>query len=222
MRMNMDNNTPQYPYPVTIEVAEMSRFARVQLLVRVLVVAAFGMVHESGPGLFSLLYFILPVVAAVLITQRTGAGYLDRDAPWLISFLEWVVGFYAYMLFVTDRFPLDARGRAVRLNVAVQGTPTVGRALLRLVTSLPQLVVLFVLGLVSLVVAVIAAAGILLFEGYPKPLRGFQRGVLGSIARLFSYHASLVQTYPPLGINDQTPAPPDEPVEPPTPAAEHA
>lgn len=215
----MENKTSQFTYPVRIEVAVPARFARVQLLVRVLVVAAFGMIHESGPGLFGLLYFGLPVVAAVLITQRNGAGYLERDAPWLISALEWVVGFYAYMLFVTDKFPLDAQGRAVRLNVSVQGSPTVGRALLRLVTSLPQLVVLLFVGLASFVIAVIAAAGILLFESYPESLRAFQREVVGWIARLFSYHASLVETYPPLGFTNQAPERPNQPAEPLQPTA---
>ena len=199
----METDSTQAAYPVRIEVQTPAKFERVQLLVRLLVLIAFGMIHESGLGLFGLVYFLLPVVAAVLITQRGGEGYLDRDAPWLVSALEWVVGFYAYMLFVTDRFPLDKRERALQLHVAVDGHPSVGSALARLLASLPQLVVLFFVGLVSAVVSVIAAVGILLFETYPEALRTFQQEVVSWLARLFAYHGSLVQKYPPFGFGHE-------------------
>jgi hypothetical protein len=196
----MEMEATQAAYPVRIEVQPPATFKRVQLLVRLLVLVAIGMIHESGPGLFGLVYFLLPVVAAVLITQRGGAGYLERDAPWLCSVLEWVVGFYAYMLFVTDTFPLDKRDRVLQLRVAVDGHPSVGSALARLLASLPQLIVLFFVGIISGIVAVIAAIGILLFETYPEALRSFQQEVVGWLARLFAYHGSLVQKYPPFGF----------------------
>ncbi len=196
----METDLTQAAYPVRIEVQTPAKFKRVQLLVRILVLVAFGMIHESGPGLFGLVYFLLPVVAAVLITQRGGTGYLERDAPWLVSALEWVVGFYAYMLFVTDTFPLDRRERALQLHVAVDGHPSVGSALARLLASLPQLVVVFFVGLVSALVALIGAVSILLFETYPEALRSFQKDVVAWLARLFAYHGSLVQKYPPFGF----------------------
>lgn len=196
----METESVQVAYPVRIEVEAPAKFKRVQLLVRLLVLVAIGMIHESGPGLFGLVYFLLPVVAAVLITQRGGTGYHERDAPWLVSVLEWVLGFYAYMLFVTDTFPLDKRERALRLHVDLDGHPSVGSALARLLASLPQLVVLFFVGIVSAVVSVIGAIGILLFETYPDALRSFQHEVVAWLARLFAYHGSLVQKYPPFGF----------------------
>jgi hypothetical protein len=215
--MAMTTDELRNEYPVRIDLTAPVHFDRIQLLVRALIFVAFGMIHESGSGLFACLYVVLPAVAAVLITHRGGAGYLERDAPGLISVLEWVIGFYAYMLFVTDTFPLDTRARAIRLRVSVAGTPTVGRALLRLVTSVPHLIVLAFVGLASFVIGVIAAVGILLFERYPEPLRAFQQDVTAWIARLFAYHACLVQSYPPLAFSDATrskPRTPDEPVHP--------
>jgi hypothetical protein len=156
------------------------------------------MLHRSEIGLFGLLYFILPAVAAILITHRGGAKYLELDAPWLVSFLEWVVGFYAYMLFVSDAFPLGRRERAVRLHVSAGGEPTVGSALARLVTSIPHLLALVLLGIPSIVIGVIAAFSILLFESYPEAMRTFQLDVAARIARLFAYHGSVVDAYPAL------------------------
>jgi hypothetical protein len=200
----VSNPSAGFSYPVRVDIEAPTQFQRVQLFVRILVLIAFGMIHQSGIGLFGLLYVLLPIVAAVLITHRGGAGYLERDASWLVAVLEWVVAFYAYMLFVTDAFPLDSRGRPVRLRVATQGAPSVGSALLRLVTSLPQLVVLMILGFIAVVLALFAAVGILLFGHYPAAMRAFQQEVVARGARLFSYHASLVQQYPPLSSPRET------------------
>jgi Domain of unknown function (DUF4389) len=131
------------------------------------------------------------------------------DAPWLVSLLEWVVGFYAYMLFVTDAFPLGRRERAVRLHVTAGGAPSVGSSLSRLVTSIPHLLVLVLLGIPSIVIGVIAAFNILLFESYPEAMHSFQRDIAARIARLFAYHASLVDAYP--APDFATPPKPTEP-----------
>lgn len=181
---------------VEIDVPPHAPWKRVHLLVRALVWVALGMVHESGPSLFGLLYFFLPVVAAILIAQRGGTRYLESAAPGLVWLLEWVVGFYAYMLFVCDVFPLGKHERAVRLHVTPSGDPTAASALLRLVTSLPHLVVLVLVGIASVFVALIAALSVLLFETYPEAMRSFQRDFTGRLARLLAYHASLVATFP--------------------------
>ncbi|HKU37245.1 MAG TPA: DUF4389 domain-containing protein, partial [Polyangiales bacterium] len=189
---------------VRVEVAPAAQFQRVHLLLRVLVVAALSMLHGSDLGLFGLLYFFLPVIAAILVAQRGAARYLGSDASWLVPLLEWVLGFYAYMLFVTDVFPLGQAERAVRLRVSAAGSPSVGSALLRLLTSIPFLLVLLLIGLGSFVISVIAALNILLFQSYPRAMRSFQQDVIGWMARLFAYHASLVEDYPSLSYAART------------------
>jgi hypothetical protein len=191
-------------YPVKIVVRQPERFERVQVLVRVLVCAAFGLIHQSGFGLFGISYFLLPVAAAVLIQSRSPDGFLTRDTPWLILLLEWLVGFYAYMFFVTDSFPLDAPSRAVRLRVSVGGTPSVGSALLRLLSSLPHLIVLVFIGLVAGLVNLLAAVSILFTEHYSEGLQSFQERVVAWVARVLAYHASLVAEYPPPRLGDRS------------------
>jgi hypothetical protein len=191
-------------YPVKIVVRQPERFERVQVLVRILVCAAFGLIHQSGFGLFGISYFLLPVVAAVLIQSRSPEGFLTRDTPWLISLLEWLVGFYAYMFFVTDNFPLDAPGRSVRLRVSAGGAPSVGSALLRLLSSLPHLLALALIGIAAGFVNLVAAVSVLFSEHYSEGLQSFQERVVAWVARVLAYHASLVAEYPPLRLGDRS------------------
>lgn len=196
----LPSSTPSRP--VSLELQMPERFDRIQLLLRVLISIAFGMLHRSSASLFGALYFCLPVLAAVLISRRQGVGFLTQDAPWLTSLLEWVVGFYAYMLCVTDRFPLGAQERVVHLHVQTSGTPTVAGALGRLVRSVPHALVLMVLGVLSCLIWVVAALAILFTEHYPVSLHTYQRQLVGWMARLFAFHASLIASYPPFALAD--------------------
>lgn len=189
-------------YPVAFEAWLPSRFDRVQLLLRLLVAIAIGTLHQSLAGLFGVLYLFLPITAAILLSRKQGAQYLADDSDWISSTLEWVLGLYAYLLFVTDRFPLGRRDRTARLYVYGAGHPTVGSALMRLFTSLPHALVLALLGMVTCVVSLVAAVFVLFTERYPESLHGFQREVVGWLARMLAYHASLVQVYPPFSFGE--------------------
>lgn len=207
---------PQEPnlhaaYPVTVATRLPLRYEKIQVLLRVLVCIAIGVFLQSTGGPLGLLYLSLPIAAAVLITRRGAHGYLTQDARWLGNLLEWVVGLYAYLLFVTDRFPLDVADRSVRMQVQPQGAPSVGRALARLVTSIPLAIVLALLLVASLVVWIIAAVAILFDERYPDQLRRFQYNVVTFLGRWLAYHASLVEFWPPFDFWSQPTEPPTGP-----------
>ena len=176
---------------LVIDLEAPPRFKRIGLLLRLLIAISAGSVlHAIGwPG--AVLYFALPTLAAVLISQHTAAGYFTRDAPALTRVLSWLVGFHAYMGLVSDRFPLAAPDEPVRFEGEPRGTPTLGAALARLVYSLPALIVLWLL----------AAVAILFVEHYPPSWWRFQCGVLRFGARLLVYHASLVDETPPLRVD---------------------
>jgi hypothetical protein len=195
-------------YPVTLELQLEERFERMQLLLRLLVCMAIGVLHQSMGGIFGALYLLLPVVVAILISRKGGAGFLDEDSHWLVLSLEWVIGLYAYLLFVTDRFPLPSQPRHARLIVQPTGTPSVGHALARLLLSIPHAFVLAILGLVSGIVWLLAAVMILFTERYPSGLHAFQRKYVAWMARFFVYHASLVEAYPPFSFDDHRRTPP--------------
>ena len=195
-------------YPVTVETRLPARFDRVQLLVRMLVLSVIGVLHQTTGGLLGALYLALPVIVTVLLVQKGRSRFLSEDVRWLVAVLEWVVAVYAYLLFVTDRFPLPSNERAVRVVVRSDATPTAGRAALRLVTSVPHAIVLAILGIAASLIGFVAAVSILLVERYPEALWTFQRDVLAWMTRLFAYHSSLVDTYPPFSLGTADAVPP--------------
>ena len=180
-----------------LDVSYPQRFDRVQVVLRVVIIWLVALV---GIPFGWILYLGFPVLAAVLVSQKDGARYLDEDGPRVRRWLGWVVAVMAYMWQLTDRLPA-AGEEPVRFEVEPSGTPTPGSALLRIVTAIPSAFVLAVLMFVSAIVWVIAAVWILIAETYPESLYGFQRGVVRWTARLLAYLASLVESYPPFRLD---------------------
>lgn len=189
------------PYPVDLELSTPPRFERIQLLLRLVILIAIGAAGMSMGWLSSMLYLLLPVFAAVAISSLGTEGYLARVGGPLGRVIGWVAAFYAYMLLVTDRFPTGAESTVVRLQIAPTGRPTIGSALLRWITSIPSAFVLAILGIVSGLLCFIAVVSILVSETEPAGIVRYQVGILRWQARLFAYHASLVQEYPPFALD---------------------
>jgi hypothetical protein len=198
-------------YPVFFAVTRPERFDRVQIALRVALLVVLSFVGVTMGVLFALLYLGLPLIAAILLSQRGPSRFLAEGAPRLAAALRWIMGAYAYMALLTDRLPGDPES-GVRFAVepgawstpAGGGGPTVGTALLRVIYSLPSALVLGVLGIVSWIVWIVAAIAILIGETYPEGLHDFQCGVLRWQARLLAYHASLVEPYPPFSLDTGT------------------
>jgi Domain of unknown function (DUF4389) len=188
------------PYPVDIEVVAPAEFSRLQLVLRIAFGIAIGYVGISLGWLFGLLYLVLPLFAAIVVSDRGGAAFVERSRP-LQRVLRWVVAFYGYLFFVTDRFPTDTELVELRVEIQPVGTPTVGSALGRLLTSIPATLVLAILFFASCLIAFVAAIAVLLARRYPPSLHAFQCAVLRWQARLLVYHASLVDVYPPFAFD---------------------
>jgi hypothetical protein len=178
------------PYPVQLEVTSPARFDRMQLLLRVLISMALGFIGITTGWFKSLLYIVLPVLAAIGIGPKAW-----RPVTWLLSFS-------AYMLLLTDRFPLDD-DTGVRIEMQPTGHPTPGSALLRLITSLPSAIAWSFLGFVSCVLWFVGAIAILIGGPMPRGILDFQAGFLRWQARLLAYHASLVDEYPPFSFGER-------------------
>ena len=195
-------------YPVTFDVARPEKFERPQVFLRILVAVILSILGGALGWIFGLVYLVLPVVAAIFISQKGGEKYLAEDGPRVTGWLRWIVAFYAYLGILTDRFPSEKPEEIVRFEVQTGGTPTVGSALLRLIYSIPSAFVLSILSIASAVIWIIAAVMVLVQENYADGLYNFQRGILRWEARLLGYHASLVEQYPPFALDtDGEPAP---------------
>jgi hypothetical protein len=180
---------------VQFDVSRPSQYDRVQLALRLLVMIVLGVVGAPLGWIFGFLYLGLPALAAAVTSQRGGVGYRDEMGPRLARGFDWLLALHAYLALLTDRFP-SAANLGVTFEVAPHGEPTVKSSLLRLITSLPTAIVLWLLALVSAPVWVVSAIFILARGNYPTALFDFQRGVLRLFARFLAYHASLVDAGP--------------------------
>ena len=180
-------------YPVTFEVTRPAKFERPQVFIRIVAYILLQMVY-------SLAYLGLPSIAALWISQKGSQRYIDEDGPKLTGWLRWINALTAYTYFLTDRFPSD-EDTSVRYEIQPASTPSVGAALLRLITSIPSAFVVGILIWVAGIVWLVAAVMVLIQETYPEGLYDFQCGVVRWQARLLAYHASLVDAYPPFAFD---------------------
>lgn len=187
-------------YPVQVEVAPTVRFERIQLVLRIVLAIVLAWIGITAGWLVCMLYATLPLIAAIAISATTGDRYLGDMAPRLWCVLAWLLQLAAFMVLLTDRFP-TRDGDDVRIDIRFTGRPSIGSALLRLLTSIPSGLVLCVLWFVSAILWVIAAGLVLIGGPMPGSILAFQRGVLCWQARLVAYHASLVEEYPPFSFD---------------------
>ena len=195
-------------YPVAFDVERPPTFQRAHVFLRVALLVVIGWIgHPLG-----LLWLGLPVVAAILVSQKGGQRYLDEDGPKITRVLNWLVDLAAYLTLLTDRLPGQG-GHPVRFEVERSGSPTVGSALLRILSAIPSLIAFAILAFVGAIVWVIAAVLVLADEGYPEGLWRFQRGIVRWEACLLAYLASLVDRYPPFELEkgSVSPAAPSSP-----------
>ncbi len=183
-------------HPVQLRVVPAPRLARIHVVIRLVLLAALGTIGCSS--LYWLLYLALPALAALAVSQRGSERYLAEDGPRLLRALRWVAGAYAYLWLLTDEFPTTQAAGAVELEVATGGAPTPGSALLRLVYSLPALVLLAILSFAAGVLWIVAALWILVAQRTPAALADFFALVLAYQFRLVAYHLSLVDRDPSL------------------------
>jgi hypothetical protein len=205
-------------YPVTFDVQPPKEFDKAQVALRIVIVAVLAILQIGGI-VFGGAYLILPVVAAILISQKGAEQYLAEAEAGPTKWLRYILGFYSYMALATDKVPTQAPEEVVDLNVQTTGSPTVGSALLRIILAIPHAFVLGLLGIAFGVVWIIAAISILLNGTYPDWASSFIRGYMRWTARVMAYMASLADEYPPFSFeNGGAPAlpqpgetPPSEP-----------
>jgi hypothetical protein len=178
--------------PVHFDAARPARYDGAQLLIRILLMIALGVVGAPLGWVFSLLYLGLPLVAAAVIGGRGAEAYRTDVAPTLLRVLRWIVGIHAYLGLVTDRMPTREQELVVRFELTPSGSHSAGRALLHLVTSIPVAIVLWLFSVVSTVLWIVGAITVLVSRTVPEGIVAFQRGMLRMFAELLLHHASLL------------------------------
>jgi hypothetical protein len=183
------------PFPVTFDVERPPVFRRAHVFLRIVLLVVIGWIGHP----FGLLWLGLPVVAAILVAQKSGQRYLDENGPTVSRVLGWILAVLAYVALLTDSLPGEGE-RPARFEVDRSGSPTVGSALLRILYAIPSVIVLAILGFVGAIVWVIAVVGVLVRESYPDGLWRFLLGIVRWEACLLAYLASLTDHYPPFTL----------------------
>ena len=137
-------------------------------------------------------------MAALRISQKGAAGYFAEDGPRALPVLHWLATAYAYLWLLTDEPPSDLHEPAgpVELGLETTGSPNAGTALLRLVYSLPALLVMAVLSAIGFALWIVGAVGVLLVRRVPHVIADFLEMTVRYQFRLVAYHLSLVDRYP--------------------------
>jgi hypothetical protein len=181
--------------PVVFDLERPPAFHRAHVLLRVALLVVIGWIgHPLG-----LLWIGIPVVAAILVSQKGGQRYLDEDGPTVTRVLNWILDVTAYIALLTDRLPGPGE-HPVRFEVERSGAPTTSSTLLRVLSVIPSLIVFAFLMFVGGIVWVIAVVCVLVSERYPAGMWRFLRGLLRWEACVVAYLASLVDRYPPFTL----------------------
>jgi Domain of unknown function (DUF4389) len=189
-------------YPVEFEIERPAVFDRSHVFLRIAMLIVIGwIVHPVG-----LLWLGLPVVAAILISQKGGQRYLNEDGPRVARALNWIVDLVAYIALLTDQLP-SRDEHPVRFAVERTGSPTRRSALLRIVYAIPSLIVLAILTWVGTIVWVFAMVLVFFTGRYPERWWHFLCGIVGWEARVVAYLASLVDRYPPFALASEAVSP---------------
>ena len=180
-------------HPVQLSISSTEPRARIHVLLRLLILALASAIGCSS--VYWLLYLALPVAVALALSSHGPRRYLDEDAPRILRVLSWLASAYAYLWMLTDGGP-DEHARAVELRVEVTGQPSPRSALMRLLSSIPALILLVLLSIVAALLWVLGAIGILVAKRMPQAAADFLELTLRYQFRLFAYHLSLVEAYP--------------------------
>lgn len=202
-------------YPAVFDVQRpTAQFERGQVALRILIIIVLYWLLN---GVVGAAYLVLPILAAILISQKGAERYLAEANQGPVTWLRLIMGFYSYVALLTDKLPLEKPEEVVSFNVQPNGSPTVGSALMRIILAIPHAFVLGILGFIFAIVWLIAVISILINGAYPDWAFNYIRGYLRWNARVLAYMTSLVDEYPPFSFENGGAAPAPPPSE--TPAA---
>jgi hypothetical protein len=193
-------------YPATFDVHPPQEYDKAQVVLRVLILIVLS-IFQISSLVFGGAYLIFPILAAVMVSQKGGATYLQDAEQGPTKWLRYLLMFYAYIGLGTDKFDTEKPEQVIQFNVRTTGEPTVGSALLRIILGIPQAFVLAIVGIAFFFVWLIAAASIVVNGNAPGWCQDFIRGYLRWNARLLAYMASLVDEYPPFSFENGDAAP---------------
>jgi hypothetical protein len=183
-------------HPVQLVLLQPVPARRLHVVTRAILLMALATLGLSSA--YWLCYLVLPALAALVVTQKGGERALAETGPPTVRVLRWLASAYAYLWLLTDVLPTSEAASPVDLRIQLEGKPTSSSTLLRLLNSIPAVVLLVVLTIVACPVWIIGAVWILVKEQLPDFVRDYLTVTLRYQFRFAAYHMSLVDRYPTL------------------------
>lgn len=180
-------------HPVQLHIDPPGETQRVHVVIRIALLLGLGTIGFSWA--YGFLYIVLPALVALRILNASAERYLSGDVPRVVRTLRWLASASAYLALLTDVLPTSGAG-PVDLQVRASGTPTATSALLRLLGSIPALLLLALLSAAAGVLWMLGAIVVLVRRRMPAAIADFIALVLRYQFRLVAYHLSLVDRYP--------------------------
>lgn len=157
----------------------------------------------GGSGVIGLAAGIMAIISwfAIVFTGSQPRGLWDFTN----FFMRWRANAVAYMALLRDEYPPFGPGDGVYpVTFNVDGFPEERDRLsvgLRLIYAIPQLIVLFFLGIAWAVTVIIAWFAILFTGRYPEGLYGFGVGYMRWSLRVQAYVLLMRDEYPPFSFD---------------------
>jgi hypothetical protein len=142
----------------------------------------------------------VPLVLMLVFRQKYPRWWFD----WNLNVLRFSNRVTAYLALLDDRYPSTDEEQSVHLDVAYPDARQLNRwlPLVKWLLAIPHYVVLFLLGIASLVAVIVAWFAILFTGRYPQGLFHFVVGVLRWTNRVNAYAFALVtDQYPPFRLS---------------------
>lgn len=193
------------PYPVHYEVIRPARFARTQVVTRILAVLLLVALGASLQWIVVAAFVGLPLYASIRLAAREPSAWFAVDAPRLEKALSWFASIYGWFGLVTDRIPTRRPDETVHVEVVPTGTPTAAKALARVVLGIPSAAALAVLAIFGALVWLWSVITVLAVERVGAHAYRYLAGLQRWTVRLLAYQASLVEEYPPFSLHHDTP-----------------
>lgn len=145
----------------------------------------------------------IPLVLMILFRKKYPKWWFD----WNLAFNRFSMRVSAYILLLRDEYPSTDEEQSVHVNMVYPDANTQlmrGMPLVKWFLAIPHYVVLFFLGIASLVCVIIAWFAILFTGRYPKGLFDFVVGVSRWSFRVQAYALLLItDKYPPFSLQSQ-------------------
>jgi hypothetical protein len=209
--VTMTQDPSEYPASLTIDYPERNLnrlttffriFTAIPILIIIGLITSGSLTWESGVGNYQ--YAIggvvfLPLVLMLLFRRKYPQWWFD----WNLALTRFSYRVSAYLYLLRDEYPSTDEEQAIHLDIASPDAAELNRwlPLVKWIMAIPHYIVLFCLGIASLIITIIAWFAILFTGRYPKALFEFVVGVMRWSVRVLVYAFVLTtDKYPPFSF----------------------